>query len=215
MSGKKGSSDMKRRGFSWVLVMGLALASVVHAQTETPDAMIKRLSTEVLDQIKGDPALRTGEVHKIVALVDSKIMPNVNFTRMTASAVGHHWRGASAEQKKRLQEEFKSLLVRTYAGALTQVKDHVVVVKPLRSAPAETEVIVRSEVRGRGDPIQLDYRVEKTDDGAGWKIYDLNVLGSWLVENYKTQFAQEINKKGIDGLIEALAQRNKANNARK
>jgi phospholipid transport system substrate-binding protein len=149
---------------------------------------------------------------RIVALVDSKIMPNVNFQRMTASAVGPGWRQATPEQRQRLQEEFKTLLVRTYAGALSQVSDQTIAVKPLRAAPEDREVLVRSEVKGRGDPIQLDYRLEKTPgQGAGWKIYNLNVLGVWLVETYRSQFAQEISAKGIDGLIASLAERNKAN----
>ena len=190
----------------------LLVTPAVHAQ-EAPDALIQRLSTEVLDNIKADKDVQNGDVRKIVAFVDSKIVPNVNFARMTASAVGRSWRQASPEQQKRLQEEFKNLLVRTYSGALTQVKDQTVSVKPLRSSPADTEVLVRSEVMGRGDPIQLDYRMEKTP--TGWKIYDLNVLGIWLVETYRTQFAQEISAKGIDGLISTLVQRNKSNVAEK
>ena len=190
----------------------LLVTPAVHAQ-EAPDALIQRLSTEVLDNIKADKDVQNGDVRKIVAFVDSKIVPNVNFARMTASAVGKSWRQASPEQQKRLQEEFKNLLVRTYSGALTQVKDQTVSVKPLRSSPADTEVLVRSEVMGRGDPIQLDYRMEKTP--TGWKIYDLNVLGIWLVETYRTQFAQEISAKGIDGLISTLVQRNKSNVAEK
>jgi phospholipid transport system substrate-binding protein len=152
--------------------------------------------------------MQAGDVNKIMSLVDTKIMPNVNFSRMTASAVGRFWRQATPEQQKRLQDEFKTLLVRTYSGALGQVKDQTLNFRPLRAAPTDTEVVVRSEVRGKGDPIQLDYRLEKTD--AGWKIYDLNVLGVWLVETYRTQFAQEINAKGIDGLIASLVQRNNA-----
>jgi phospholipid transport system substrate-binding protein len=140
-------------------------------------------------------------------------MPHVNFTRMTAAAVGRNWRQATPEQQKRLQDEFKTLLIRTYSGALTQVKDQTVNVKPLRAAAADTEVQVRTEVIGRGDPIQLDYRMEKT--ATGWKIYDLNVLGIWLVETYRTQFAQEISSKGVDGLIAALAERNKSNTGNK
>ena len=190
----------------------LLVTPAVHAQ-EAPDALIQRLSTEVLDNIKADKDVQNGDVRKIVAFVDSKIVPNVNFARMTASAVGRSWRQASPEQQKRLQEEFKNLLVRTYSGALTQVKDQTVSVKPLRASPADTEVLVRSEVMGRGDPIQLDYRMEKTP--TGWKIYDLNVLGIWLVETYRTQFAQEISAKGIDGLISTLVQRNKSNMAEK
>jgi phospholipid transport system substrate-binding protein len=129
--------------------------------------------------------------------------------------VGPGWRQASTEQQKRLQDEFKTLLVRTYAGALAQVNDQTIIVKPLRAAPEDKDVLVRTEVRGRGDPIQLDYRLEKTPGvGAGWKIYNLNVLGVWLVETYRSQFAQEINAKGIDGLISTLAARNKANAGR-
>jgi len=135
---------------------------------------------------------------------------------MTASAIGPAWRQASPDQRKRLQDEFKTLLVRTYSGALAQVSDESIQVKPLRAAPTDNEVLVRSEIRGRGDPIQLDYRLEKTAGaGAGWKIYNLNVLGVWLVETYRSQFAAEINQKGLDGLINTLADRNKANAARK
>ena len=134
---------------------------------------------------------------------------------MTASAVGRNWRQATPEQQKRLQEEFKILLIRTYSGALAQVKDQSINVKPMRGAtPTDTEVVVRTEVVGNGDPVQLDYRMEKSP--SGWKIYDLNVLGVWLVETYRTQFAQEINAKGVDGLIASLVQRNKTNvNAKK
>jgi len=187
----------------------LASAPLVRAADEAPDALIKRVSAEVLDAIKSDKAVQAGDMTKVIALVDSKVMPNVNFTRMTASAVGRNWRQATPEQKARLQEEFKKLLIRTYSGALSQVKDQRLSVKPLRAAPEDTEVVVRTEVLGRGDPAQLDYRMEKT--ASGWKIYDLNVLGVWLVETYRTQFAQEINAKGVDGLIAALAQRNKSN----
>jgi phospholipid transport system substrate-binding protein len=188
------------------------LALPVHASNEAPDAMIKRLSTEMLDSIKADKAIQSGDVSRIIALVDTKIMPNVNFQRMTASAVGPAWRQASPEQKKRLQEEFKILLVRTYAGALTQVSDQTIAVKPMRSDPSDKEVVVRTEVKGRGDAIQLDYRLEQSPgEGAGWKIYNLNVLGVWLVETYRSQFAQEINAKGVDGLITTLTERNKAN----
>lgn len=180
----------------------LALANA----DEAPDALIRRVATEVLNAVKADPAMQAGDVAKIMGLVDTKIMPNVNFSRMTASAVGRFWRQATPEQQKRLEQEFKTLLVRTYSGALSQVTDQSLSFRPLRAAPTDTEVVVRSEVRGKGDPIQLDYRLEKTD--AGWKIYDLNVLGVWLVETYRTQFAQEINQNGIDGLIASLAKRN-------
>ena len=194
----------------------LALPVSVFAADEAPDALIKRLADETLNAIKSDASLRTGDLNKVMALVDTKIMPNVDFRRMTAAAVGPQWRQASPEQQQRLQAEFKSLLVRTYSGALSQVSDQSIVIKPLRAAPEDKEVVVRTEVTGRGDPIQLDYRLEKTPgDGAGWKIYNLNVLGVWLVETYRSQFAQEINAKGIDGLIAALAARNSANQTHK
>ena len=187
---------------------------VAHAADETPDQLIKRLSTDVLDTIKADKAIQGGDVSRVVAIVDAKILPNVNFQRMTASAVGPGWRKATPEQQKRLQDEFKTLLVRTYAGALTQVSDQSIFVKPLRAAADDKEVMVRTEVKGSGDAIQLDYRLEKTPgQGAGWKIYDLNVLGVWLVETYRGQFAQQINAKGVDGLITMLVDRNKANGA--
>ena len=205
---------MNRRIFGHLVGVSLSLALLAapaRAADEAPDALIKRTSTEVLDAIKADKSIQSGDTGKIIALVDGKVMPHVNFTRMTAAAVGRNWRQATPEQQKRLQEEFKTLLIRTYSGALTQVKDQTVSVKPLRAAPADTEVQVRTEVVGRGDPIQLDYRMEKTP--TGWKIYDLNVLGIWLVETYRTQFAQEISAKGVDGLIAALAQRNQSNGA--
>ena len=197
-----------------VLVVGTSslLALPVRAEDEAADALIKRLSTEVLNSIKADPSIQAGDVSRIIALVDAKFMPNVNFKRMTASAVGPAWRQVIPEQQKRLQEEFKTLLVRTYSGALAQVNDLTFTVKPLRSSPEDKEVVVRTEVKGRGDPVQLDYRLEKTPgEGAGWKIYNINVMGVWLVETYRSQFAQEINAKGIDGLIATLTDRNKAN----
>jgi phospholipid transport system substrate-binding protein len=205
---------MKRR--SWLTALVITAAGVMSvpamAQDEAPDALVKRISSDVLASVKADPAIQAGDVNRIVALVDSKILPSVNFTRMTSSAVGRFWRQATPEQQKQLQDEFKILLVRTYSGALGEVKDQTVTFKPMRSKPEDTEVVVRSEVRGKGDPIQLDYRMEKTANG--WKIYDINVLGVWLVETYRTQFAQEINAKGIDGLIASLVQRNKSNVAK-
>jgi len=215
-------TDMNRRFFAQLFGRGaaalalassaLVLAMPAAAADEAADAMIKRLSTEVLETIKGDKAIQAGDMSKVITLVDTKIMPNVNFQRMTASAVGPAWRKATPEQQKRLQDEFKILLVRTYSGALAQVSDQQIVVKPLRAAAEDTEVLVRSEVRGGVDPIQLDYRLEKTPgEGLGWKIYNLNVLGVWLVETYRSQFASEINAKGIDGLIATLQTRNQSN----
>ncbi len=206
---------MNRRQLNrWVSLLSLSLfaLTVVPAQAadEAPDALIKRVSSEVLDTIKGDKTLMAGDVSRIVALVDTKVMPYVNFQGMTASAVGPAWRQATPDQRKRLQEEFKTLLVQTYAGALINVKENTIEVKPLRAAADSTSVTVRTEIIGRGDPVQLDYRLEKSQ-GEGWKINNLNVLGVWLVETYRSQFRSEINAKGVDGLITTLTDKNKSN----
>ena len=208
---------MNRRFFSFIAasfaaVLALSAPLAARAADEAPDALVKRLSADVLDTIKADKSLQGGDINKIIALVDSKIMPNVNFQRMTAAAVGPGWRQATPAQQKRLQEEFKTLLVRTYSGALAQVSDQTITMKPLRASPEDKDLLGRSEVVGKGEPIQLDYRLEKTPgQGAGWKIYNLNVMGVWLVETYRSQFAQEINAKGIDGLIASLESRNQRN----
>jgi phospholipid transport system substrate-binding protein len=185
-----------------------AQAQPAAAAAQTPDELINLVSNQVLDAVKADKSIQAGDMKKIIALVDEKVLPHINFQRMTSSAVGRFWRQATPEQQERLQSEFKTLLIRTYSGALVQVRDQTVQIKPSRAANDGNEVIVRSEVRGKGDPIQLDYRLEKS--GNGWKIYDINVLGVWLVENYRNSFAQEIGAGGIDGLINKLAERNKA-----
>jgi phospholipid transport system substrate-binding protein len=179
----------------------------------SPETFIKTITADVLSTVKSDKAIQSGDIHKVVQVVDTKIMPNVNFQRMTASAVGRSWRQATPEQRKRLQDEFKTLLVYTYAGAASQVKDQTVEFKPSRNKPDDTEVVVRTIVRGKGDPIQLDYRLEKAGDT--WKIYDVNVLGAWLVQTYQSSFAQEVSASGIDGLIEKLVERNKQLAAKK
>ena len=204
-----------RMAATLVVACSMAQPWAAWAADEAPDALIKRLSTEVIGSVRSDKAIQAGDINKVIALVDKVVMPNVNFRRMTAAAVGPGWRQASPEQQKRLQEEFKILLVRTYAGALAQVTDQTIAMKPLRAAADDKDVLVRTEVTGSGEPIQLDYRLEKTPgQGAGWKIYNLNVLGVWLVETYRGQFATEINARGVDGLIEALVTRNKTNAAK-
>jgi len=198
------------RVFGWLSAATLILtAPAVLAQAaKAPEALIKEVSGDVLDAVKADKSM-TGDVKKVIALVDQKVMPFVNFQRMTSSAVGRYWRQATPDQQKRLQDEFKILLVRTYSGALSQVsQEQTIELKPMRAAASDSEVVVRTEIRGKGDPIQLDYRLEKA--GASWKICDVNVLGVWLVENYRNSFAQEIGSNGIDGLIAKLAERNKA-----
>jgi phospholipid transport system substrate-binding protein len=195
-------------GLAFAGVALMAAVPALAADASAPDKLVKEMSTEVLDAAKADKSIQSGDPRRILSIVDQKILPHVNFQRMTASAVGRYWRQATPEQQKRLQEEFKTLLVRTYAGALTQVRDQTVELRPMRSKADDTEVVVRTEIRGKGDPVQLDYRLEKAGDE--WRIYDVNVLGVWLVENYRNSFAQEISANGIDGLIAKLAERNKS-----
>jgi phospholipid transport system substrate-binding protein len=198
-----------RRSFIAALSLSAALLPLGALAQEAPDALVMRISTDVIDAVKADKAIQAGDVARILVLVDTKVMPSVNFKRMTASAVGKHWRQATPEQQQRLQDEFKLLLVRSYAGAMSKVKEQTTVqLKPMRNKPEDDDVVVRTEVRGQGDPIQLDYRLEKST--GPWKIYDVNVLGVWLVENYRNSFSQEINAGGIDGLIAKLAEKNKA-----
>lgn len=190
-----------------VTALGLGLVHAAQAiDASAPDQLIRQLSLETLEAVKADKDIQAGSVPKIIALVDAKVMPYVNFQRMTASAVGRFWRQATPEQQARLQGEFKTLLMRTYAGALTQVKDQSIGLKPFRPEAGATEVVVRTQILGKGDPVQLDYRLEKV--GAEWKIYDVNVLGIWLADQYRNSFAQEIGANGIDGLIKSLADKN-------
>jgi phospholipid transport system substrate-binding protein len=189
------------------VVCAVLLSALAHAQT-APDALVRQISTEVIDTAKADKAIQAGDVSRIVTLVDTKVMPHVNFEAMTRSAVGPQWRSATVEQRKRLQEEFKILLVRVYAGALTQVKDQTVEVTKTLPVPGGSQVVVQTEVRGKGEPIKLDYRLDKAAED--WKIIDVNVGGIWLVTSYRSQFATELNAGGIDGLIAKLAERNKA-----
>ena len=198
----------------WLIAAALSLVAVgAHAQAaKAPDGLIKEISTDVLEAVKADKTIQAGDIRKVTMLVDQKVLPYVDFQRMTSSAVGRYWRQATPDQQSRLQNEFKLLLVRTYSGALSQVSpDQTIELKPMRSTPTDEEVVVRTEIRGKGDPIQLDYRLAKA--GASWRIYDVNVLGVWLVENYRNSFAQEIGANGIDGLIGKLAERNKAASA--
>ena len=195
-------------GWMAALALGLSAPTLALAQQaqEAPDALIKRLSTDLLELIKKDPALKKGDIARISEVVEREVLPHVNFRKMTSAAVGPQWRQANEAQRDKLQEAFKGMLIRTYAGALSQVSDQTVVVKPLRAAAGDTDVLVRTEVHGQGEPVALDFRLEKKP-GEGWKIYNLNVLGIWMVETYRTQFAQELNQGGIDGLIQALSSR--------
>ena len=196
---------------SMALVFGLSGGAVAQ---QAPDEFMQKLTNELLDMVRKDPALRAGDLQKIGAVLDTKLKPYINFQRMTAAAVGPAWRQATPEQQKRLQEEFKLLLMRSYSGVLSQIKDNsTIVVKPVRQTGNDNELVVRSEIRGSAEPVPIDYRLEKTaDSDSGWRIYNFNILGIWLVDNYRTQFSQEINAKGIDGLIATLSERNKSNN---
>ena len=186
-----------------------ATAPALRAEPVAPDAFVRQVSTDVIDAVKSDKAIQAGDVNRIRTLVDAKVMPYVNFQRMTASSVGPQWRSATPDQQKRMLVEFQTLMVNTYSGALTQVKDQAVVVKPLRAGAADSgELVVRTEVRGKGDPIQLDYRLEKAGDG--WKIYDVNVGGFWVVEAYRGQFAKDLSAGGMDALITRLTEKNKS-----
>ena len=199
---------MMKRLLSLCLWTMFSLPLAVAASPEAPDRMIERISSEVLEKIKSDGELQAGESKKLNELIDSTVMPHVDFRRMTALAVGRNWRTATPEQQKQLMAEFRTLLIRTYSGALSSVGEQKVRMRPLRANPQDTDVIVRSEVlQPRGEPVQLDYRMMKANDG--WKIYDVNVLGVWLVETYRTQFAQEVSAGGIEGLLRSLSEKNR------
>ncbi|WP_164962923.1 phospholipid-binding protein MlaC [Rubrivivax sp. JA1026] len=194
------------------LLTGLAMLGLLvagaNAQPGAADAFVRTISNDVLTTAKNDKAIQSGDINAIVALVDQKVMPAVAFETVTRSAVGPQWRSATPEQRQKLQAEFKTLLVRVYAGALTQLKDQTVEITKTQPVPGGTQVVVQSEVRGKGEPIKLDYRLDQVQ--GAWKIIDVNVGGIWLVQSYRSQFAQELGAGGIDGLIAKLVERNKA-----
>jgi phospholipid transport system substrate-binding protein len=184
-----------------------AIVAPAFAAAEAPDQLVKRVSSDVIDTVKSDKDIQSGNRNKIMDLVNSKILPYVDAQKMTQQAAGRYWRQASAEQQKQLSDEFRTLLVYTYSGALAQIKNETVEFKPFRADPADNDVEVQSQVNmSRGEPITLNYRLSKTPQG--WKIYDINVLGAWLVQTYSSTFASEISKGGIDGLIKKLHDRN-------
>ena len=189
-------------------LMGLSAAAHAAGPQAGAEALVRQMSVEVIDSVRSDKAIQAGDISGVVALVDTKVMPHVNFEVMTRSAVGPQWRGASAEQRNKLQAEFKTLLVRVYSGAISQLREHTVEITKTVPIAGSTQVVVQSEVRSKGEPIKLDYRLDKAGDAA-WKIIDVNVGGLWLVQNYRSQFAQELTKGGVDGLIAALVERNK------
>lgn len=174
--------------------------------SNTPDGLIKIIVADVITSIKSDPEIQKGNIPRVVDLVEKKIVPHTDMRRTTQLAMGKNWSKASPEQQNQLIMEFKNLLIRTYSGALSQLRDQTVQYKPLRAAPGDTDVIVRTVVVGKVDPIPLDYRLEKTNDG--WKVYDINIMGAWLIEAYRNQFANQISQNGVDGLIRFLQERN-------
>ena len=190
------------------VVFAVLLASPALAQ-EAPDALVKRVTEEVLEIVRKDRDIQNGSTQKAIELVDQKVLPHFDFRHMTALAVGKDWKKASPGQQQQLTAEFKTLLVRTYSNALTSYKNQKVVYKPFRMNPGDSEVLVRTEVIQPGSkPVQIDYNLEKAD--AGWKVYDVVVAGISLVTNYRDQFAQEVRSGGIDGLIAAIAAKNKS-----
>ena len=191
-----------------VALMGLSTAASAAGPQTSAEALVRQMSIEVIDTVRTDKTIQGGDISGVAALVDGKVMPHVNFEVMTRSAVGPQWRGASAEQRNKLQAEFKTLLVRVYSGAISQLREHTVEITKTVPIAGSTQVVVQSEVRSKGEPIKLDYRLDKAGDVA-WKIIDVNVGGLWLVQNYRSQFAQELTKGGVDGLIAALVERNK------
>ncbi len=187
------------------------LAAPAAMADAAPDALVRQISVEVIEAAKTDKAIQAGDVGRVLGLVETKVMPHVNFEVVTRSAVGVPWRTATPEQRTKLQAEFKTLLVRVYAGALAQLGEQTVAVTKTQPVAGSTQVVVQTEVRGKGEPIKLDYRLDKAAaPDAAWKIIDVNVGGLWLVQNYRSQFAPELSKGGIDGLINTLVERNKS-----
>ncbi len=192
----------------FAFLMACLVSSVVFAE-EAPDVLVQRVTEEVLDIVRKDKDIQNGHTQKVMELVDKKVLPHFNFSRMTALALGKEWRKASPQQQQQLTAEFRTLLVRTYSNALTSYKNQKVVYKPFKMAPAEVDVLVRTEVQQPGSkPVQLDYSLEKAD--GSWKVYDVVVAGISLVTNYRDQFNQEVRNGGIDGLIAAIAAKNKS-----
>ena len=194
-------------GLVFSLFFALTSVNAQPADQLTPDALIKSVVSDVMASVKLDPEIQKGNIPRIVDLVEKKIVPYTDMRRTTEMAMGPNWKKATPEQQAQLVFEFKNLLIRTYSGALSQLRDQTIQFKPLRAAPDDKEVVVRTVVIGRGDPIPLDYRLEKTSNG--WKVYDMNIMGVWLIEAYRNQFANQISQNGVDGLVKFLQDRNK------
>jgi phospholipid transport system substrate-binding protein len=199
--------------YVFALFSGLLIAVTAMAQEVAPDALIKSVTNEVLDIVRKDKEIQSGNTKKAIDLVEAKVLPHFNFTRMTQLALARDWRLANAAQQKILTDEFRLLLVRTYSKALTEYKNQTIDFKPFAAKAGETDVRVRTEIRqsGAGKNIELDYFLEKS--GAGWKVYDIEVGGISLVTNYRDSFAAEVRNNGIDGLIKSLQAKNKSGEA--
>lgn len=208
--GNMKSKTTIQKYFTVLLSSLFLLAGTVSAQAvdqSTPDGLIKTVVSDVMASVKSDPEIQKGNIPRIVDLVEKKIVPYTDMRRTTEMAMGPNWKKASPEQQAQLTSEFKNLLIRTYSGALSQLRDQTIQFKPLRAAPDDKEVVVKTVVIGRGDPVPLDYRLEKTANG--WKVYDMNIMGVWLVEAYRNQFANQISQNGVEGLVKFLQDRNK------
>jgi phospholipid transport system substrate-binding protein len=204
-------SDHMTKKFLLGLMVVLCMAGMpAQAQGVTPpDALAKSVTDDVLAVLRTDKEISSGNLNKVLDLVDAKVLPHFNFTRMTQLAVGRNWRQATPEQQKALVREFRVLLVRTYAAAFTGYRDQTIEYRPLRMQPTDTEVVVRSQISrsGGGQPVAVDYNMEKMDQS--WKVYDVAIEGVSLVQNYRSTFAAEVQRGGIDGLIGTLSERNK------
>ena len=199
---------MKKLFFALLSGVFLLLSVSAFAQVDSPDALIKKMTDEVLIIVRHDKDIQNGNSKKAIELVETKVLPNFNFQHMTALAMGRDWNKATPEQKKRLTEEFKTLLVRTYSNALTGYKDQTVRFKPTKMQNGDTDVDVKTEILQPGSkPIQLDYSMEKLADG--WKVYDVVVAGVSLVSNYRNTFNQEVRANGVEGLIQMIDAKNK------
>jgi phospholipid transport system substrate-binding protein len=196
---------MMVRFLATMLVVGLVCPAAADAQA--PDALVRSVAAEVLEIVKNDKDIQAGDARKAMALVEEKVLPHFDFTHMTALAMGRNWRKATPEQQKKLTDEFRTLLVRTYSTALTKYRDQTIDYKPLRAQPGDTDVTVRSSIQQSGaEPVTIDYSMEKTP--AGWKVYDVTVAGISLVTTYRDAFTQEVHNVGVDGLIKKLGDKN-------
>lgn len=200
---------IRKMRWAFCILLLASISGSLAAQTDAmgaPDDMMKAVTRQVLQQIKSDKAIQAGDMARVTALVNSAILPYVDFTRTTRLAMGRNWSSASEPQRQALIDQFRQLLIHTYAGALSQVRDQEITYQPLRALPADNDVVVRSTVASNGSAVELDYRLYKTPQG--WRVYDINILGAWLIQVYQQQFAEQVAQHGVDGLLTFLTKRN-------